>query len=127
MICHRHRAISILLSYNPDLLDFIFSSCRRLLRHPGRTLVRESILIGPQEHLLTKIALDLWDGKIRTSLIETVTGLDRNRYECLVAAMEYYQASAAHTCRACYQHTAKKGTDHDQQFTSALQTLGDHP
>ena len=99
MICHRHRAVSILLGYDPALLDFVFAATRTKLRRSPQTLGRESVLIGLQEHMQVKIALDFWDGGRRTCLTDIPRHLDSNRYDCFVAAMAYYVAAHAGVCR----------------------------
>jgi len=104
MICNRHRTISILLSYDPDLLDFLFRPSRLSLQQASRALIRDSAFIGAQEHLLTKIALDLWDSRKRTRLIDAITGLDSHRHDCFMSALEYYKASAASHCQCCRCH-----------------------
>lgn len=99
MICRRHRAISLLLAYEPDLLDFLFVPSRTRLAFGARTLKREAVILGPQRHLLVMIALDIWSGTGRARLPDTCRILAPHHYDCFLTAMEYLGATAAMGCR----------------------------
>lgn len=99
MICNRHRAISILFGYDPALLDYIFAPSRRRLARPAGVLAREAALIGPAAAVQVVVALDFWDGGRRSRLLDVTRVLDANRYDCFTAALEYYVAAGAGSCR----------------------------
>jgi hypothetical protein len=109
MICRRHRAISLLLGYEPYLLDFLFVPARTRLKAGPRTMKREAAILGPQRHLLVKIALDIWSSTGGTRLSDTCRILAPHHYDCFLTAMEYLGATAALGCRCghCQTLTAK--------------------
>lgn len=114
MICRRHRAISLLLGYEPHLLDFLFVPARTRLKAGARTLKREAAILGPQRHLLVKIALDIWSGTGGTRLSDPCRILAPHHYDCFLTAMEYLGATAALGCRCghCLTLAVLSGDDH---------------
>jgi len=109
VICNRHRAISILFGYDPALLDYLFTSSRQGLARPASTLVREAALIGQAAPVQVAVALDFWDGGRRSRLADVTRLLDAHRYDCFIAALEYYVAAGAGACRChrCSQRRPK--------------------
>ena len=98
MICRRHRAISLLLAYDPAILDFLFAPSRARLAYGARTLKRESALLGTQRHLLVKIALDIWSDSGGARLAEACHILAPHHYDAFLAAIEYLGATVALGC-----------------------------
>lgn len=109
MICNRHRAISILFGYDPALLDYLFTSSRQGLVRPASALMREAVLIGQAAPVQVAVALDFWDGGRRSRLLDVTRLLDANRYDCFIAALEYYVAAGAGAClcSGCSQRRLK--------------------
>ncbi len=99
MICNRHRAISILFGYDSALLDYFFAPSRQGLARSACVLAREATLIGSTAAMQVAIALDFWDGGRRSRMLDIARLLDANRYDCFTAALEYYVAAGADSCR----------------------------
>ncbi len=83
---HIH-AISLLLSNDVRILDWLLSEDRTSLSSDPQSLLYESGVFSTGEQLLVQIALDLWDGSGHAKISEIICKLDSVRFKCFCLAL----------------------------------------
>ena len=112
--CNRHHAISILLANDPDLLNFLFSWCRRELAFgtAARTLRVAGRYFDRHQILLVRIALAIWEEKGRVSFVDAYKGLNDSRFETFLRALERLYGTEGCQCADCIQRHLAWSNEH---------------
>ena len=103
-ICNRKHAISLLLSNDPDLLDFLFTPDRSRLDwdNPHEAAFTASMM-QRERFILVKIALDIWNCTGYSRLPEIYQHLGSERFEAFSLAMEQLWGLKGCHCLGCSQ------------------------
>lgn len=84
----RWQAISLLLSNDPWLLDFIFKADRSGLMADPKALIEASCSFSGGQQLLIQIALHIWTDDGGLSLWDITHSLDEIRFEAFSLCLE---------------------------------------
>ncbi|MCX6127490.1 MAG: hypothetical protein NTX25_00310 [Proteobacteria bacterium] len=84
----RHRAISLLLANDLQLLEFLFSSDRPILNSAPKKLLDDAEGFSWGRQLLVRLALDIWSDAGGARLADVVWALDDVRFEGFLLALE---------------------------------------
>lgn len=90
----RLNAISLLLSNDPKLLDFLFDGSRRRLAASPRSLKRSAKAFSNGQRVLIAMALDIWDECGGARLSDVIYGLDTLRLSTAMLAIEALRFSS---------------------------------
>jgi hypothetical protein len=83
------RAIEILLSNHPQLLDFLFKKKEALLSSSPQSIKRKSRCFSSGEQILIQIALDIWSGSGKAKFLDIVNRLDIENINHVISTMQY--------------------------------------
>ena len=85
----RIEAISLLLSNDYPLLEFLFEQDQPQLRAAPEELMSNSWPFSAGEMLLVRLALDLWNESGDVRICEALERLDGIRFQNLLLSLEY--------------------------------------
>lgn len=117
--CARHRAISLLLSNAPDLLEQLFNPERTCLDLREAEYLRDWGEQSRQRRLLIQLAICIWSGSATVELARIYEQLDLQEFERLYHSLRFLIAARRERCgcglcssssdRFVFQDTYKKG------------------
>ena len=103
-ICTRQHSISLLLSNDPDLLDFLFTPCRtRLNWETPAEAAFATGMMDRERSVLVRIALDIWNSTGFSRLPEVYQQLNEVRFEAFTLALESLWGRRGCHCISCVQ------------------------
>jgi uncharacterized protein YgfB (UPF0149 family) len=82
------HAISLLLSNDPWLIDFLLSQDRSTLNDSTEALAQLSKGFSRGQQVLVQVALDIWSGEGSALIADVLWCLDSVRFEGFMLAME---------------------------------------
>lgn len=98
--CNREHAISILLSVDPDLVDYVYHETEgRWDSSFDADFFAQSL--GRERSTLVQIALDIWRSTNFSSLTEIFEAFSQERFEAFIIAMEQLKTQNGCSCRNC--------------------------
>jgi hypothetical protein len=79
--------IETLLARHPRLLHLIFDKQRPQLREPSSAIIGRTRSLSSGEHLLIRLALDIWNSSGNVNILEPIHRLDHDNFHNLVTCL----------------------------------------
>lgn len=83
-------SIFTLFLNHPSLLDFLFDSEKASLRKEADELIKETAKFSSAEHMLVRVALDLWCGMGEANILEVFETLDAQDCRNFIRCLHFY-------------------------------------
>jgi hypothetical protein len=98
------KAIEVLLTNHPKLLDFLFKKEEALLSSSPQLIKRKSRCFSSGEQVLIQIALDIWSGSGKAKFLDILNRLDIENTNHLILTIQYLN------------RISTMGTDHSNDY-----------
>ena len=83
------ETLNIIFARHPELLDFLFERDHPKLKQGSEFLLKASAGFSSGEHLLIRVALDLWNGSGTVEMWQIIEVLDDNNYENVLLGLRH--------------------------------------